>query len=230
MKCSRIFGSTLAICVIGTTIFAEKANATLAYDANLVNGVYYGSGNINGGFTIDTENGIELGLRAKTRNPNDASQVINTPTNLYLVPPGFNPFPPTNVNDAAWNYDFSIDILGGPDTAISQLTATLTITDTVTLSQVTINPLNSLLGDATLGTTGVQNSENPIFTGLFPTVYNPFSNDLYRFDLTVSDGNGNVETDTIFVNATPEPSTIGLMLSGGLVLFLRRRSLGLVRK
>ena len=67
MKCTRIFGSTLAVCVIGIMIFAEKATATLAFDANLTHGVYYGSGNINGGFTIDTENGVELGLRAKTR-------------------------------------------------------------------------------------------------------------------------------------------------------------------
>jgi hypothetical protein len=228
MTCTKIFGSTLAICVIGTTIFAEKANATLAFDANLINGVYYGSGNINGGFTIDTDNGVELGLRAKTLDPNGSNQVINTPTDVYDVPDGLSPF---KAGRAAWNWDVSIDILGGPDTAISQLTATLTITDTITSSQIVIDPINGLGGDATLGTTGVQNSENPLFAVIFPAGYSVNSLDPYRFDLTVSDANGNVESDTIFVDPqAPEPSTIGLVLSGGLVLFLRRRSLGLLRK
>ncbi len=231
MTCTKIFGSTLAICVIGTTIFAEKANATLAFDANLTNGVYYGSGNINGGFTIDTENGVELGLRAKTLDPNGTNQRIDTPTDVYDVPDGLSPFPIPPKVRAAWNWDVSIDILSGPDTAISQLTAMLTITDTVTNSQITLDPINGLGGDATQGTTGVQNSENPLFAAIFPAGYSVNSLDPYRFDLTVSDANGNVETDTIFVNQqAPEPSTIGLMLSGGLVLFLRRRSLGLLRK
>ena len=49
MTCTKIFGSTLAICVSNNDI-CGKGQCYASFDANLTNGVYYGSGNINGGF------------------------------------------------------------------------------------------------------------------------------------------------------------------------------------
>ena len=93
-----------ALAAFGSTTMA----ANVSYDANLASppGWYNGTGNPNGGFTIDNENGVEVGLRAKLRqNPG----VINSPSNVYLVPAGPQTGSPTH---AAWNYEFSINLQG----------------------------------------------------------------------------------------------------------------------
>src|SRR5580658_686130 len=77
---------------------------------------YNGSGNsgVQGGWTVDTNNGIELGLRAQLREVNS---VINTPTNDYVVPVGGCTTSPCDTGSggsqpslALWNYEFSIDL------------------------------------------------------------------------------------------------------------------------
>lgn len=44
-------------------------SGTIIQNTTVTNNVIYGSGNINGSFTLDRANGIELGLRVKTRFP-----------------------------------------------------------------------------------------------------------------------------------------------------------------
>ncbi|MGC4083726.1 MAG: hypothetical protein QM736_16850 [Vicinamibacterales bacterium] len=67
-----------------------------------------GTGNPQGGFTVVTDNGIEIGLRAKHRqDPN----VIHTSTNVYDVQPGSQDGIVTN--RAWWNYEWSIDLQPG---------------------------------------------------------------------------------------------------------------------
>jgi hypothetical protein len=58
-----------ATAISGLLAFHLSAHATLAYDASLVEppGLYFGSGNQNNGVTVDTENGVEIGLSAITR-------------------------------------------------------------------------------------------------------------------------------------------------------------------
>jgi hypothetical protein len=214
--------------IIALTMIAPCAQATLAFDANLASpGVYYGTGNPNGGFTVDSENGIEVALRAKLDQINNS--VIDSPTDDYLVPTGFASGSATH---SAWNYDFSINLSpGGVGSAytLSNITATLMITDVVTGQTLSFNPL--LIGDdAHSGTTGAQNSENPLFggfgAGTLAADYNVNAVDTYQFVLTVFSGNNQIGSDTILVNTVaPEPSTIALTLGGGLLLLWSRRRL-----
>lgn len=54
----------VAVGLLVLTLFSGRAWA-LAYDANVTPDVIFGSGNANGLFTVDQNNGVELGLRAK---------------------------------------------------------------------------------------------------------------------------------------------------------------------
>jgi hypothetical protein len=64
---------------------------TIQFDQNLStpNGVYYGSGKVNGGFTVVQSNGIEIGLRAKLRDPSLTGEdtIIHSTTNVYTLTP-----------------------------------------------------------------------------------------------------------------------------------------------
>lgn len=263
--------------LIGLTfagICAVSANADLvSYDAQLAspnadpttNGVsstnlsfYDGSGNtgVQGGWTVDTNNGIELGLRAKYRQ----GGVIDSSTNLYTVPSG----PETAAtgqglvpNRAAWNYEFAIDLRPGGvgSLTLGAITTSLTIADLTTGKSVTGDPLaywndNSLIGTAvSTGSTlndkhtgqlatdyAAQNSENPSFGdfpltaafngsgGAFGEQFNMDAADLYRFTLTVKQGNTQLAQDVIDVQVTPEPSTFVLLFAGaGALLYFKRR-------
>jgi hypothetical protein len=242
---SIIQRTPVAIAALGTLALAvSAANAAITYEANLVSpnnsgeiGWYDGTGNPNGGFTVDTENGIELGLRAKLRqSPN----VINTPTDVYTVPAGLQVGSPTH---AAWNYEFSIDL--APLGVSSGLNlgdiagfTTLTITDVTTGTTNTVNPLNYWADDSGFGPTvttpestgqwGAQNSENPLFSD-FPLdsmsySFNPYAEHTYEFELNVANpaGGGLLASDTIFVNV-PEPTSIAMLGIGALTLLRRSR-------
>ena len=211
--------------------------ATIQYDTNLLSpnnssgpGWYDGSGNPNGGFTVDTENGIEVGLRVKLRqDPN----VIDTPTDVYLVPVGAQLSSPSH---AAWNYEFSIDLRpGGVGTlTLSDITASLTITDVTTGATATVDALGYFGDNSGYGTGGKvtpatgaewgsQNSENPIF-GSFPLAadYDENAVRLYQFDLTVSEGATLLASDTVFAQTVaPEPGPLALVAIG-LALMLAR--------
>lgn len=69
-------------------------------------GIYYGSGNGNGGWTVDTQSNVELGLRAHVRWPTPANIFNSTGDGEYwftdssLIPPP---------NNSSWNVDFAIN-------------------------------------------------------------------------------------------------------------------------
>jgi hypothetical protein len=118
---------------------------------------YNGSGNsgVQGGWTVDTNNGIELGLRAQLREVNS---VINTPTNDYVVPVGGCTTSPCDTGSggsqpslALWNYEFSIDLDPNGAANPSPLNIEdiapytfLTITDLTTSTSGTVNLLDCL--------------------------------------------------------------------------------------
>jgi hypothetical protein len=224
-------------------IFAPNAKANVTFDANLLSpnassapGWYNGTGNPNGGFTVDSENGIELGLRAKIRkSPN----VIHSSNNIYIVPTGTDN---VNIPRATWNYEFSIDLqpLGSGSLTLADITAALQITDLTTGATNTVNPLTYWGDDSGFGSTGktvpegptqwgAQNSENAQFAD-FPLnskeAYDINAQRSYQFILSVSQGATLLASDTIIVDAvTPEPKLIGLlgMAMAGLFLVAHRR-------
>jgi hypothetical protein len=241
------------ICAAGM-ILAAGASAATVFDAPLaspntnaatswgpgINPSWYNgtSSNPQGGFTVDAENGIELGLRAKYRS---SPTVLDEPNNVYYVNAG-DQIP----GRALWNYDYSIDLEpnGLGTLNFSEVTVSLAITDVTQSTSETVNPLNGggyVADDSGFGTTngttlanrdtevaadwGAQNSENPAFAN-FLSGYNSGNPDLYEFTLTVTPigGGAALASDTIFVQVIPEPSTIALFATAGLLfLFLFRR-------
>jgi hypothetical protein len=113
MKLSRIFKTLPALAL---AVSAGTVSADLIYDADVTNDVIFGSGNANGGFTVDQNNGIELGLRGKLRF-NEDNQPENTFNSngdgsyTFLAgnpPTGFG-FDPGNPTTPVWNFEWSIN-------------------------------------------------------------------------------------------------------------------------
>ncbi len=86
------------------------ANATIAYDQNVTPGIIFGSGNINGGFTTDSANGVELGLRGKLRHnatgaPENTFNSNGDGTYGFAAGQAFNQAAGT----AVWSFEWSIN-------------------------------------------------------------------------------------------------------------------------
>jgi hypothetical protein len=229
MKCNSGLAALGIVCVIGLTGHARADVVT--YDANVQNGVYYGSGNFNGGWTISnntdnvvssTYNGddFEVGLRAK--NYGGAVITPEPGTGIYDSTTGFASSASPR---AVWSWDFSIDNLGGG--GLSGLTAEMTISDANSSNTNTFNLLNPLFGNA-VGDhgNGQQNSENMEFATISLPGYNPWYGDSYTFSVQLLDNGNVIATDTITVNAVPEPATMTLFAFGlaGLAAARRRRA------
>ncbi len=199
-------------------------------------GWFNGSGNPNGGFSVDDENGIELGLRAKLRqSPN----VIDDSTgDVYAVPTG-SQTNPTSATHAAWNYEWAIDLSpnGVTGLTLNDVTVSLTMTEVKNGGSATVDPTTYWTDDSTFSAFGdlskiteSQNSQNPIF-GDFPLAaeYNENADDTFFFTLTVDNKAGAVlASDTMEVvvgaGAVPEPGTFGLIGLGlGALGFVARK-------
>jgi hypothetical protein len=240
---------TVVFCVVAASFgaSAETYDQSLVSPGGGISGWYDGTGNPNGGFAVDDENGIEIGLRAKLRQSPD---VIDSTNGVYAVPTGAEPSSPSH---AAWNYEFAIDLGpgGSPAFTLADVTASLTMTDVNSGTTVTVNALSYFPDDSGFGPSGMttgapgstltgdewgaENSENPIFAS-FPlsATYDENANDTYIFTLVVDNAAGaQLATDTIDVvvgagSPTPEPATFGLFGFGlaalGFVARKRRRA------
>jgi hypothetical protein len=253
MKIQRV----LSIAAVGTLLAlgasAETFDSGLASpDTTAVNNTtnpswYNGSGQPQGGFTVDSENGIEIGLRAVIRQ----GPQIDSSTNTYFVPSGpestSNGSLANNATRAAWNYDFSIDLQpnGVGTLDFNDITALLTVTDLTTSQSGSVDPLSVAFAGDTVGfgnpagttsshdgsATGsdysAENSQNPIFSNFPVAGYNFGNGDEYQFNLQITDNSTSqvLASDTIDVVVTPEPSTFILLGGGCLALFLFRRRL-----
>ena len=106
----RMIAATLVAAGLG---LSGTAQAIISHNQNVTSDVIFGSGNANGSFTVDRQNGIDLGLRGKLRFDTN-----NQPQNIFnsngdgtfnfaagIAPGGFG-FAP---NAPVWNFEFSIN-------------------------------------------------------------------------------------------------------------------------
>jgi hypothetical protein len=95
-----------SLCIAGSSAFAS-----INYNTNVTNSVIWGTGgNSNGGFTVVQDNGIELGIRGKTRYPapNDSpAGIMNQGNGTYGSFPTGN-FGPGGVR-GSWNFTWSVN-------------------------------------------------------------------------------------------------------------------------
>lgn len=81
------------------------------YDQNVTPGVIFGSGNANGGFTTDTANGVELGLRGKLRHNASGSPENTFNSNgdgTYSFVAGVAPT--QSAPTAVWSFEWSVNV------------------------------------------------------------------------------------------------------------------------
>ena len=215
-------GKNLTVMLAGAMAVAimGSASATTVYDTTLASpGVYWGTGNQNAGFTVNTDpSGVELALGTIYRF---VGAVHPNPTtgSVYNVSTG------TSGGYALWDFAFSINTSGGALT-LAAITPTLTILNTGNSQSLSFNPL--LIPDNALnGTTGAQNAENLSFTGLVgPLGFDPLANDSYVLTLsavlnTTGASLGSVQET---INATPIPAALPLFAGGlGMIGLLARR-------
>lgn len=99
-----------SVLVGSTLVISSFANAGLLYDADVTNNVIFGSGNVNGSFTVVANNGIELGLRGKLRH-NAAGAPENTFNSNGAGAYTFDAevAPTQSAATAVWSFEWSIN-------------------------------------------------------------------------------------------------------------------------
>ena len=219
---SRSF-KLIAAAIVAASVAGAAHADTFGYDAALANGVYYGSGNPNAGFsTLTMDNGVELGLGVNLRF---VGPVIPSPVtgSTYYVPTG------TSGGLALWNIEYSVDY-GTSGLNPGNTHALLTVINLANSQQVQFNP--DLVGDNAHNGVSYQNSENLSFAFVatfWPAfAFNP--NVPNSFDVMLSLSNAdNVPLGTVseLINAvtpTPIPAALPLFAGGlGVIGLLARR-------
>ncbi len=108
---------TCCAAMLLTTLFAGMANGDLQFDEDITPDVIFGSGNANGSWTVDREDGVELGLRAKLRfdAANSPQNIFNSQGNGNYVFQAGQPvgggfgFASGSPSTAVWNFEWSIN-------------------------------------------------------------------------------------------------------------------------
>ena len=215
-----------ACSVVAAAAFASaSAQAASSYGNIAPPGVYFGTGNINGNWSIGTDHGIELALRAKNRQ---TGTPLDGSTGTYFADPGT--YAGGGVK-AKWNYEFSVN----PGT-LAGLTFKLGVDHdpTAGVNYSWVNPQTYWFDNATSGN-GFQNSQNVGFGGTPGGAFNVNTEGLYSFVLQAFDGTTLVDSTSMNVQVgttvpVPEPETYALMLAGlgmlGALMRGRKRTAG----
>ena len=207
---SVFIGAAGAAAAAAFLLAAPSAQAGVTFNSDLAApGVYFGSGNGTSPqeFTVDTEGGVEIALRAKISGSQDG-QIVPV-GNTYFIPLG-----------STFNFDYSVNPdVGGSQVSLANAIASLTITNLANGHFFTFDP--SAVGDnahSALAPGGYQNSEKISFGFLDPT-YNKNLDDTFHLTYTVSGlASGPLTvTNTVVLGAgaaVPEPASWALMILG----------------
>ena len=244
---SNFTRQVLAACTLIGAAASAMAVPVSSYGNIAAPGVYFGSGNVNGNWTIgtDTASPVEVALRAKNRA---TLATINGSSGIYSTTEGLcNPIC-TGGPKAMWNYELSVNLrAGGGLQSFFDVFVELSV-DTDSSAATNFNVLNVLTNwpdneyyngskrvDTAIGPQageyGVQQSANPKFAnagfgGVLPGA------GLYDLHLAVYANNNGVRGALLSevgtqVQVVPEPSSIaltGLALLGLFGISRRRRS------
>lgn len=248
---SRNLG-TAALMVGCVVAISAPADAAIQYDQNVTSNAIYGSGNVNGSFTTDRDNGVELGLRAKLRHNGSGAPENTFNSNgdgTYTFQPGVAPTQSSPT--AVWSFEWSINTNYNGTTSwnLDDLTYQLSMTSTTGAAIATFDPINganpNLSGywDHSIGTNatgtgaGVEANSVASYATLiagnnlaqnswkphwYATGFDPTDLGNYTFTLTAFDG-ANAVASTNMTVVVPEPAGIALLGLGAGALLLRRR-------
>lgn len=132
------------IAAAASTAVCGSASA-LSFDSNVTPNVIFGSGNANGSFTVDQQNGVELGLRGKLRHNASGAPENTFNSNgdgTYTFNPGVAPtqsFP-----TGEWSFEWSInsDFDDSTGQNLDDLTYSLEMSSTNAASIGAFDPIN----------------------------------------------------------------------------------------
>lgn len=125
MRRSLINVSAAAL-FVATVIAGSIPAQALLFDQDITPDVIFGSGNLNGGWTVDRQNGIEVGLRAKVRYDvadDLPKNIFNSNGDGTYNHAGGAPVSPAT--RARWNFEWSVntdtqDTTGEPSSVLSE--------------------------------------------------------------------------------------------------------------
>jgi hypothetical protein len=193
----------LSACVCAA---ASTAEAAIQFDQNVTGDVIFGSGNTNGSFTTDRDNGIELGLRAKVRFPASNTFLSNhNGTYGSFATGGPGGLTPT------WSFEWSInsDFTGLTGNQLDDFRYQLRIDSdpSAAKSFLVFDPIHVASADHAIGNNATGNGDGiegtpgnyaslissnnlaqnswrmDFFTGLLSPAFNPAVSGIYTFEL-----------------------------------------------
>jgi len=214
---------TMPIAAAAATLLlaSMSAQAVMSYGDVATPGVYFGTGNVNGNWTISTDSGVELALRAKNR---ETLLTLDGSSGTYWADLGLCASC-SGVPKAMWSYEFSAN-----SGAVSGLTYRLGIDHDPSAATLYafVDPTTYWSDNAIAsgGFIGFQNSQNVRFGDTPGGIFNVNQAGLYSVTLEAWNGASMVNSVTmqVQVGPVPEPETYALMLAGlGALAFLARR-------